>query len=74
MGKQIIHKEVRSLVRELEDLGYVVVRENGNHLKVLSAEGNYIYSLPSTPGRGRWKQNLISELRRRGIQLAGVSR
>jgi len=65
MSKQIIHKELRQLVREVEDLGFTVKRDNGKHLKVYSAEGNFVYSLPSTPGRGRWRQNLLGELRRK---------
>jgi predicted RNA binding protein YcfA (HicA-like mRNA interferase family) len=72
MSKQILHKEIRSLVREIEDLGFVVNRDKGNHTKVFTPDGRFVYSLPTTPGRGRWKQNLISELRKRGV-LAGVS-
>lgn len=71
MAKQLVHKEIRQLVKQIEELGYTVVRDNGRHLKVLSGEGNYIYSLPSTPGRGRWKHNLISELRKRGVSVGG---
>lgn len=70
MAKQLLHKEVRSLVKDIEALGYTVTRDNGKHLKVLSSEGNYIYSLPSTPGRGRWRQNLMSELKKRGVSVA----
>ena len=69
MGKQILHKEIRSLVREIENAGFTVTRANGRHVKVYNAEGKFIYSLPSSPGRGRWKQNLVSELRRRGISV-----
>lgn len=72
MGKQIIHKEIRDLVRAIEDLGFTVSRDNGKHNKVYTGAGKFVYSLPTTPGRGRWKQNLVSELRKRGV-LAGVS-
>lgn len=65
MARQIIHKELRDLVREIEDLGFKVRRDNGNHLKVYTADDTFVYSLPSTPGRGRWRQNLLSELRKR---------
>lgn len=71
MPKQIIHKEIRGLVREIESMGFTVLRDNGKHQKVLTADGKYVYSLPNTPGRGRWKQNLIAELRKRGV-VAGV--
>jgi hypothetical protein len=63
--RQIIHKELRGLVREIRELGFDVRRDNGNHLKVYDDKGDFIYSLPTTPGRGRWKQNLLSELRKR---------
>ena len=42
-------------------------QSKGGHLIVRNAEGNRVYALPSTPGRGRWKQNLLTELRRKGI-------
>jgi hypothetical protein len=69
LAKQLLHKEIRSLVRDIEDLGYEVSRDNGKHVKVLTGDGKYVYSLPSTPGRGRWKQNLLSELRKRGVAV-----
>lgn len=65
MAKQIIHKELRELVKDIEDLGFQVRRDNGKHLKVYTSEDTFVYSLPSTPGRGRWRQNLLSELRKR---------
>lgn len=66
MARQIIHKELRQLVKEIEELGFTVRRDNGKHLKVYTNEGTtFVYSLPSTPGRGRWRQNLLSELRKR---------
>lgn len=68
MGKQLIHKELRELVRAVQDLGLDVRRDKGNHLKVYTPSGRYVYSLPSTPGRGRWKQNLLTELRKRGVE------
>jgi hypothetical protein len=70
VAKVIIHREVRDIVKKLEGLGLTVTRGNGSHLKVYSADGKYIYSLPSTPGRGRWKQNLVSALKARGIILS----
>lgn len=72
MSKQIVHKEIRDLVKEIEGLGFRVLRDNGKHHKVLTPDGKFVYSLPSTPGRGRWRQNLVAELRKRGVR-AGVS-
>ena len=62
-----MHKDIRKIVKELESRGYTVVRENGRYLKVRNANGDLVYALPATPGRGRWRQNLQAELRRRGL-------
>jgi predicted RNA binding protein YcfA (HicA-like mRNA interferase family) len=62
-----MHKEVREIVRQLEAKGYTVESGKGGHLIVRNADGKRVYALPSTPGRGRWKQNLLGDLRRRGI-------
>lgn len=69
MSKQIVHKEIKKLVQEIEALGFTVSRDNGKYQKVFTADGNYVYSLPTTPGRGRWKKNLVSELRKRGLAV-----
>ena len=60
-------KELRKLVRQIEANGYTVERNTGRYYKVRNSDGNFVYALPATPGRGRWLQNLQSELRRRGI-------
>lgn len=62
-----MHKEIRNLVREIEANGYSV-EQGRSHMIVKAKDGSgSIASLPLTPGRGRWEQNLRSELRRRGI-------
>lgn len=62
-----MHKDIRKLIREIESNGYVV-EQGRSHIAVRSKQGSgVIYSLPLTPGRGRWELNLRSELRRRGI-------
>ena len=61
-----MRKEIREMVRRIESAGYTV--EHGRkHLKVRGADGKTVAHLPTTPGRGRWKQNLRAELRRKGI-------
>lgn len=62
-----MNKELREIVKQLEAKGYSVRQEGGGHLIVRNAEGNRVWALPSTPGRGRWKQNLLHDLRRKGI-------
>lgn len=59
-------KEVKALIKGLEKRGYYVTRNKG-HYKLRSPDGNYLVSLPASPGRGRWKQNLISILRKEGL-------
>lgn len=60
-------KELRKLVKLIEANGFSVERNTGRYYKVRNSEGKFVYALPATPGRGRWLQNLQSELRRRGI-------
>ena len=63
-----MHKDLRPIVKELRKRGYTVEVEKGQqHLTVRDAAGNNLHSLPSTPGGGRWLQNLRSELRRKGL-------
>ena len=61
-------KELRGIVRQLNELGYKV-EQRKNHYVVKSPDGKSLYALPSTPGGGRWRANLVSELRRRGIGI-----
>jgi hypothetical protein len=60
-------KELRAIVRQIEARGFSVARDTGRYYKVRNADGAVVFALPATPGRGRWLQNLRSELRRRGI-------
>jgi predicted RNA binding protein YcfA (HicA-like mRNA interferase family) len=66
-GKGTMHKEVREIVRQLEANGYSVEQTKGGHLAVRNAQGNRVYTMPSTPGGGRWKKNLLAELKRKGL-------
>lgn len=69
LAKQLVHTEIRKLVKDIQKLGYTVVRDNGGHQKVVTPDGKFVYSLPNSPGRGRWRMNLISELKKRGVDL-----
>jgi hypothetical protein len=62
-----MHKDIKKLIREIEGNGYTV--EQGRaHILVKNKSGTgTIASLPLTPGRGRWEQNLRAQLRQRGI-------
>ncbi len=63
-----MHKEVREIVKQIKAKhpDHSVVPA-GKHLKVKTAAGQTVYTLPSTPGGGRWKQNLLADLRRKGL-------
>lgn len=63
MAKLLIYKELRPIVKGLKKRGYSVEREDGGHLKVRRG-GKVVYALPTTPGSGRWRQNLMAEIRR----------
>lgn len=62
-----MNKEIRRLIKEIEERGFTV-EQGRTHIIVRSKDGaGAIASLPLTPGRGRWEQNLRSQLRKRGI-------
>lgn len=63
------HKEIREIEKMIlqKNPGFTIESSGSGHRKVKNATGGTVYTLPSTPGRGRWKQNLLSELRRRGL-------
>lgn len=63
-----MHKEIRKLIKEIEARGFTV-EQGRSHLLIKNADGagGTIASLPLTPGRGRWEQNLRSQLRTRGV-------
>ena len=64
-----VDKELRPIVRELIDAGYEVERAPGKgaHYIVRTKAGQRVFSLPSTPGRGRAIQNLRAALKRQGL-------
>jgi predicted RNA binding protein YcfA (HicA-like mRNA interferase family) len=62
-----MHKDVRELVRAIEKQGWRVEHGSG-HLKAMSPDGETIVTLPTTPSGGRWRQNVISQLKRGGFR------
>lgn len=64
-----VDKELRPIVKELQDAGYQVERAPGKgaHYIVKNNLGQRVFSLPSTPGRGRAIQNLRAALKRQGL-------
>lgn len=62
-----MQKEVREIAREIRERGFIVDDSGKGYPKVKTADGKVIATLPKTPGRGRWKQNLLAELKRKGV-------
>lgn len=60
-------REVRDLIKELGKLGYDVEPTGDNgHWKVMR-DGEYMHTLPNSPGDSRTMRNVRQSLRRRGI-------
>lgn len=64
-----MHKEVREIAAKLEEQGWTIDWQ-AKHPKACPPDKTKpCVPLPSTPGRGRWKQNLVAQLRRSGANL-----
>jgi hypothetical protein len=62
-----MHRDIKKIIREIEANGHSV-EQGRTHILVKGKNGGgTIASLPLTPGRGRWEQNLRSQLRQRGV-------
>ena len=66
-----MHKEVREIADKLTEQGWTIseIRGGGHQMACPPDKSKRCVPLPSTPGRGRWKQNLESQLRRSGAIL-----
>lgn len=65
-----MHKEIREIVSKLEEQGWEVRSGNGGYDFAFPPDKTKrSVKLPSTPGGSRWKQNLISVLKRAGADL-----
>jgi predicted RNA binding protein YcfA (HicA-like mRNA interferase family) len=63
-------KEVRDLIKEIESLGFDVIKKAGGHWKVYAGSA-YIATLPCSPGDQHSLINKRSQLRRLGVPVAG---
>jgi hypothetical protein len=61
-----VNKDLKKIVRRIEDKGYSVVPA-GKHQKVKNADGQTIYTLPTTPSGQSWRVRLETDLRKRGL-------
>lgn len=64
-----MHKEVKEIATKLEEQGWRIDYDRDHPMACPPDKTKPCVPLPSTPGRGRWKQNLISSLRRSGAEL-----
>lgn len=63
-------KELREIIRAAERQGWRAEKRS-RHWKLYSPDGEAIVVAAATPGGGRWKANLIAELRRYGFEWKG---
>jgi hypothetical protein len=61
-----MNKELKKIIRRVEQRGYTVVPA-GKHLKIKNADGNTVYTLPSTPSGSLWRVRLATDLKKRGL-------
>lgn len=64
-----MHKEVKEIAEKLERQGWRIDDSKTHPMACPPDKTKPCVPLPTTPGRGRWKQNLISSLRRSGADL-----
>lgn len=63
-----MNKELRPVVKALEDQGFTVVQSTRNHYKVYNAKGRLVGTLASTPSDVRSMRNAIAYLRKAGFE------
>ena len=64
-----MNKDVKAFVRTLERSGLTVERSGGGHYRVRTSDGATVAFLPFSPSTNRWKENTLTQLRRRGIEI-----
>ena len=64
-----VNKDVKAFCRELERAGLTVERSGGGHYRVSTPDGGIVGFVPFSPSTNRWRQNMVTQLRRRGIEL-----
>ncbi len=64
-----VNKDVKAFCRQLERAGLTVERSGGGHYRVSAPDGGIVGFVPFSPSTNRWRQNMITQLRRRGIEL-----
>lgn len=66
---ETVNKDVKAFVHRLERAGLTVERSGGGHYRVQTADGKTVAFVPFSPSTNRWRENTITQLRRRGIEV-----
>lgn len=66
-------KELKSLLKEVENQGGQVLRTRNNHYKVVSSNGSIVF-ISSTPSDNRALENIKRDLRASGVVLIKKNR
>lgn len=62
--------EMRKLVRDLIAQGYHVTMDGGNHWRICDAQDRFLATLPATTANFRWRDNVLTAIRRREREYA----
>jgi len=64
-----MHKDIRKIARQLEAQGWTIRWDHVHPMACPPDKTIPCVPLPTTPSGGRWRQNLIAQLRRHGANL-----
>lgn len=62
-------KEVKEILDALAKQGWRIERGGKHHKAYPPDRGKPMVTIPTTPGGGRWKQNVVARLRKSGADL-----
>lgn len=60
-------KDIDTIVEALDEQGWRIIRKGGKRMAYPPDKTKPAVLLPDTPGGGRWRPNLIAQLRRSGF-------
>jgi hypothetical protein len=67
LRRRYMHKNVRKIVKEVEEHGFSTELTPNGHLKIRNGGGGLVCTIGARVGRGRGEANLRAELKRRGV-------
>lgn len=63
-----MRKDLRKLVKAIEAAGYQVIVDSKGHVRVYTADGDYVTTFSGTPSDKRSDANSLRPLKRRGFR------